>query len=66
MLVRRVGKYGHFNPEQRPEFDLAAAPRAHHAEVMGQTNRVLMCDLACRASSASERGCRKDLYFQIA
>ncbi len=41
-LVRGVDKYGHFEPEQRPEFDMAPAAQAHHAAVMARTNQVLM------------------------
>jgi non-haem Fe2+, alpha-ketoglutarate-dependent halogenase len=44
MLVRGVDTYGHFDPEQRPEFDMAPGAQAHHAEVMARTNRVLMRD----------------------
>jgi non-haem Fe2+, alpha-ketoglutarate-dependent halogenase len=44
MLVRGVDKYCHFDPEQRPEFDMAPGAQAHHAEVMARTNRVLMRD----------------------
>jgi non-haem Fe2+, alpha-ketoglutarate-dependent halogenase len=43
-LVRGVDKYGHFEPEQRPEFDMAPAAQAHHAEVMSRINQVLMRD----------------------
>ena len=43
-LVRGVDSYGHFEPEQRPEFDMAPAARAHHADVMARINQVLMRD----------------------
>jgi non-haem Fe2+, alpha-ketoglutarate-dependent halogenase len=41
-LVRGVDKYCHFEPERRPEFDMAPAAQAHHAEVMARFNQVLM------------------------
>lgn len=41
-LVRGVDTYGHFLPEQRPESDLAAAALAFHAQVMQQSEQVLM------------------------
>jgi non-haem Fe2+, alpha-ketoglutarate-dependent halogenase len=43
-LVRGVDEYGHFEPEQRPEFDMASAAQAHHADVMARINQVLMRD----------------------
>src|SRR3984885_14581149 len=43
-LVRGVDEYGHFEPEQRPEFDMAPAAQAHHADVMVRINQVLMRD----------------------
>ena len=43
-LVRGVDNYGHFEPERRPEFDLAPAAQAHHAEVMARINQVPMRD----------------------
>jgi len=43
-LVRGVDTYGHFEPEQRPEFDMAPAAQAHHADVMARINQVLMRD----------------------
>jgi non-heme Fe2+,alpha-ketoglutarate-dependent halogenase len=43
-LVRGVDKYCHFEPEQRPEFDMAPTAQAHHAEVMARINQVLMRD----------------------
>jgi non-haem Fe2+, alpha-ketoglutarate-dependent halogenase len=46
MLVRGVDAYGHFEPEQRPEFDMAPAAQAHHAEVLARINQVLMRDTA--------------------
>src|ERR1700733_5196535 len=45
-LVRGVDEPGHFEPEQRPEFDMAPAAQAHHADVMGRINQVLMRDTA--------------------
>ena len=36
----------HFEPEQRPEFDMAPAAQAHHAEVMARINQVLMRETA--------------------
>jgi non-haem Fe2+, alpha-ketoglutarate-dependent halogenase len=43
-LVRGVDEYGYFEPEQRPEFDMASAAQAHHADVMARINQVLMRD----------------------
>lgn len=43
-LVRGVDTYGHFEPEQRPEFDMTPSAQAHHAEVMARINQVLMRD----------------------
>ncbi len=43
-LVRGVDKYGHFESEQRPEFDMAPSAQAYHAEVMARINQVLMRD----------------------
>jgi non-heme Fe2+,alpha-ketoglutarate-dependent halogenase len=43
-LVRGVDEYGYFEPEQRPEFDMAPAAQAHHADVMARINQVLMRD----------------------
>ena len=45
-LVRGVDKYCHFEPERRPEFDMAPAAQAHHAEVVARFNQVLMRDTA--------------------
>jgi non-heme Fe2+,alpha-ketoglutarate-dependent halogenase len=45
-LVRGVDQYHHFEPEQRPEFDMAPAAQAHHAEVMARINQVLMRETA--------------------
>src|SRR5580692_7865164 len=45
-LVRGVDQYRHFEPEQRPEFDMAPAAQAHHAEVMARINQVLMRETA--------------------
>ena len=46
MLVRGEDTYGHFEPERPPEFDMAPAAQAHHAEVMARINQVLMRDTA--------------------
>jgi hypothetical protein len=45
-LVRGVDQYRHFELEQRPEFDMAPAAQAHHAEVMARINQVLMRETA--------------------
>ena len=45
-LVRGVDQYRHFEPEQRPEFDMAPAAQAHHAEVMARISQVLMRETA--------------------
>jgi len=42
MLVRGSDAYGHFQPERRPESDLAPAALAHHSEVTRQVASVLM------------------------
>ena len=39
-----MDEYGHFEPEQRPEFDMAPAAQAHHADVMARIYQVLMRD----------------------
>lgn len=41
-LVRGVDNHGNFLPEHRPETDLAPAALAFHAQVMQQTEQVLM------------------------
>ncbi len=41
-LVREVDEYHHFAPERRPDADLSEASLAFHAQVMGETNKVLM------------------------
>jgi non-heme Fe2+,alpha-ketoglutarate-dependent halogenase len=45
-LVRGVDAYHHFRPEQRPEWDCSPAALAHHAEVTGEVNKVLLRDTA--------------------
>ena len=50
-LVRGVDTYGHFEPEQRPEFDMAPAAQAHHADVMARINQVLMRDTDLAATT---------------
>ncbi len=42
MLVRGRDAFGHFEPEQRPLADLADAAVAHHAQVTGESARILM------------------------
>ncbi len=44
-LVRGVDRYGHFEPEQRPDFDLSPAAQAHHAQVTAQIKQVLLRDV---------------------
>jgi non-haem Fe2+, alpha-ketoglutarate-dependent halogenase len=50
-LVRGVDKYCHFEPERRPEFDMAPAAQAHHAEVMARIKQVLMHDSRSAAAT---------------
>jgi non-heme Fe2+,alpha-ketoglutarate-dependent halogenase len=50
-LVRGVDKYCHFEPERRPEFDMAPAAQAHHAEVVARFNQVLMRDTGISMST---------------
>src|SRR5271154_3229233 len=50
-LVRGVDEYGHFEPEQRPEFDMAPAAQAHHVDVMSRINQVLMRDTGLAAAT---------------
>jgi non-haem Fe2+, alpha-ketoglutarate-dependent halogenase len=42
MLVRGVDAFGHFRGEQRPLRDLSDAAIAHHAEIVGASERILM------------------------
>jgi len=42
MLVRGVDAFGHFRAEQRPLCDLSDAAIAHHAEIVGTIERILM------------------------
>lgn len=41
-LVRGTDAFGHFRPEQRPLADLSEAALAHHAQVTGESMRILM------------------------
>jgi ectoine hydroxylase-related dioxygenase (phytanoyl-CoA dioxygenase family) len=41
-LVRGKDAFGHFRPEQRPLADLSEAALAHHAQVTGDSMRILM------------------------
>jgi len=41
LLVRGVDEYHHFAPEQPPAADLAPAARAHHAEVVARSAKIL-------------------------
>jgi non-haem Fe2+, alpha-ketoglutarate-dependent halogenase len=41
-LVRGRDAFGHFRPEQRPLEDLSEAALAHHAQVTGESSRILM------------------------
>jgi non-haem Fe2+, alpha-ketoglutarate-dependent halogenase len=41
-LVRGVDEHHHFAPERRPDADLSEASLAYHAQVMGETDKVLM------------------------
>ena len=41
-LVRGSDAFGHFKPEQRPLADLSEAALAHHAQVTGDSSRILM------------------------
>jgi len=45
-LVRGVDEYHNFAPERRPESDLSAAALAHHAEITGEANKILLRDTA--------------------
>jgi non-haem Fe2+, alpha-ketoglutarate-dependent halogenase len=41
-LVRGTDRYGHFEPEQRPDGDMSEAAQAHHAAVTGVNAAILM------------------------
>jgi hypothetical protein len=41
MLVCGVDDYHHFTPEHPPAYDLAPEARAHHAEAMARSGRIL-------------------------
>jgi hypothetical protein len=41
MLVRGVDEHHHFAPEPAPAFDLAPEARAHHAESVARSARIL-------------------------
>jgi non-haem Fe2+, alpha-ketoglutarate-dependent halogenase len=41
-LVRGTDRYGHFEPEQRPDGDMSEAAQAHHAAVTGANAAILM------------------------
>ena len=41
LLVRGVDEYGHFQPEQPPEADLAPAAVAQHATIMKRQGEIL-------------------------
>ncbi len=43
-LVRGVDRFGHFLPEHRPAADLAPEAVAHHADITGATQTILMRD----------------------
>jgi hypothetical protein len=43
-LVRGVDRFGHFEPEQRPDSDMSEAARAYHAAVVGGHAKILMRD----------------------
>lgn len=53
-LVRGVDRYGHFDPEPRPEADFDDAARAFHAEAAARVEAVLY-------ATADEPGHRRDL-----
>jgi ectoine hydroxylase-related dioxygenase (phytanoyl-CoA dioxygenase family) len=42
LLVRGADAFGHFRPEERPLADLSPKAIAHHAQVTGDTMRILM------------------------
>lgn len=41
MLVRGVDDFHHFAPERPPAYDLAPEARAHHAEAMARSGKIL-------------------------
>jgi len=41
-LVRGVDTFGHFLPEQHPDYDASPSAIAHHAEITGATKTILM------------------------
>ena len=43
-LVRGVDRFGHFEPEQRPDADMSEAAQAYHAMVIGGHSKILMRD----------------------
>jgi non-heme Fe2+,alpha-ketoglutarate-dependent halogenase len=43
-LVRGVDRYGHFEPEQRPDADMSERAVAHHEAVTGAHAAILMRD----------------------
>ncbi|MGE0221771.1 MAG: phytanoyl-CoA dioxygenase family protein [Acetobacteraceae bacterium] len=43
-LVRGVDRYGHFQPEQRPDGDMSESALAHHAAITGAHAAILMRD----------------------
>jgi non-haem Fe2+, alpha-ketoglutarate-dependent halogenase len=49
-LVRGVDEHHNFRPEQRPVSDCSPAALAHHSEVTGEVNKVLLRDTARRAA----------------
>jgi non-heme Fe2+,alpha-ketoglutarate-dependent halogenase len=50
-LVRGEDRYGHFLPEQRPEFDLSPAALALHAQITGAHQQLLMRDTGRTAAA---------------
>ena len=50
-LVRGEDRYGHFLPEQRPEFDLSPAALALHAAITGAHQQLLMRDTGRTAAA---------------
>lgn len=50
-LVRGEDSYGHFLPEQRPEFDLSPAALALHAAITGAHQQLLMRDTGRTAAA---------------
>lgn len=43
-LVRGVDRYGHFEPEERPDADMSEQAQAYHAAVVGGHSKILMRD----------------------